>query len=179
MSVKERTSHLHAFYTEVMDICVSAGLVNATAIGNLSIPNSSSSSIPQGEGDVLLKQRDEEEKNPPPPIVGVEETPCEALVKPVIASIVAAKERFYLKKMGRGNRFVPGIDKNPLVRENDVQSRENTPSSTAVASFISLTSEPVPNLPSAHKNFRYHCIKPIKPNENKKAGKKLKAKKGK
>ena len=172
MSAKEEASCLHAFYKEVMDICQSSGLMNVSPFGPASLPDiiSTSCSSPH----VTLEQRDGEDGPP----AALKQTPsCNALVKPVIA-----EERFYLKKMGRGYRFVPGLDKNPL--SGDVNLRE-TQSSTATGgdeqagSFIALTTEPVPDLPSAHNKFRYHNLKPVRPNENKKAGKNNKFKKNK
>lgn len=171
VSAKEEVSSLHAFYKEVMDICQSTRLMNVSPIADCSasLPDiiSSSSSSPH----VPLKQRDGEDD---PPATLKQTTSCNTLVKPVIA-----EERFYLKKMGRGYRFVPGLDKNPLSGDINLRGTQSSIAAgdSQAGSFIALTTEPVPKLPSAGKNFRYHNLKPVRPNENKKADKDKKSKK--
>lgn len=79
-----------------------------------------------------------------------------------VSAVTGPIERFYLKKCDLGHRFVPGVTKNPLRSDDHADD-----SRSVAADFISLGTEPSRKRP-AEKILRYHQIKQIIPNENKK-----------
>ncbi|KAI9562978.1 hypothetical protein GHT06_010434 [Daphnia sinensis] len=136
LSAKETTSPLNDFYQKNMDIYKSCGL----AVSQISFGTSTESNA-----DVVVQLETNEENHN----------------RREILSVTGSSEQFYLKKSDRGCRFIPGINKNPLRTNNQM---DNT-SSTA-ADYISLGVEPSPKLP-ATKILRPPKIKQIRPNENK------------
>lgn len=74
-------------------------------------------------------------------------------------TVTGPVERFYLPNKGPACRFVPGVTKNPLKTDDQTQSLG--------ADFIALGAGPTPESAPV-KIYRYHKIKQIIPNENKK-----------
>lgn len=79
-----------------------------------------------------------------------------------VTAVTEPIERFYLKKCDLGPRFVPGVTKNPLRSDDHVDD-----SRSVAADFICLSNEPTLKRPST-TILRYHQIKQVHPNENKK-----------
>lgn len=136
LSARETTSPLNEFYEKNMHIYQSCGLT----VSQISFGASAESNA-----DVVVQlERNEENHN-----------------RREILPVTGSSEQFYLKKSDHGCRFIPGINKNPLRTNNQMDD-----TSSIAADYISLGVEPSPKLPSA-KLLRYPKIKQIRPNENK------------
>lgn len=136
LSARETTSPLNDFYEKNMHIYQSCGLT----VSQISFGASAESNA-----DVVVQlERNEENHN-----------------RREILPVTGSSEQFYLKKSDHGCRFIPGINKNPLRTNNQMDD-----TSSIAADYISLGVEPSPKLPSA-KLLRYPKIKQIRPNENK------------
>ncbi len=138
LSAKEASSPLNAFYQKNMEIYESCGLTVARPTEISSETSTGGVEPDNDDGDNKTDSRRE--------VLSVTET--------------TNFERFYLKKNDQGCRFIPGITKNPLLKTGDHTA-------SIASDYIALSADPTPKSPAV-QTLRFHRIKQIRPNENKK-----------